>query len=97
MPSSAHRGSDASCNSDDFIHEFPLGSVTLAPASLAAKSAELNRQFLLMIDPDSLLWTFHKNAGLQRDKGEPYWRSWEDPAVEVIFAQQCYLDAFHHV
>jgi len=77
-------GSDVSSGPDTFRHDFPLGSVTLAPDSPAARAADLNRHFLLMIDPDSLLWTFRKNAGLAHDQGSPYWRSWEDPGVEVF-------------
>lgn len=68
-----------------FLNSFPLSSVQLEAKSAAGRAQALNAQYLRMIDPDSLLWTFRANAGLPHPEGKPYYGSWEDPAVEVIW------------
>ena len=55
------------------LQPFPLSAVTLTPGSQEADAAELNVQYLRLIVPDSLLWTFRKNAGLPTP-GIPLWR-----------------------
>lgn len=72
-----------------FLNAFPLSSVQLEPDSPAGRAQALNAQYLRMIDPDSLLWTFRKNAGLPHTKGLPYYGSWEDPGVEVFLLCRC--------
>lgn len=55
------------------LQPFPLSAVTLTPGSQEAEAAELNAEYLRMIVPDSLLWTFRQNAGLPTP-GIPFWR-----------------------
>ena len=52
---------------------FPLSAITLTAGSQEAKAAELNAEYLRMIEPDSLLWTFRNNAGLPTP-GMPYYK-----------------------
>ena len=55
------------------LQPFPPSAVSLAAGSQEAKAAELNAQYLRMIEPDSLLWTFRANAGLPTP-GTPFWK-----------------------
>lgn len=55
------------------LQPFPLSAVTLAPGSQEAEAAALNVEYLRMLEPDSLLYTFRKNAGLPAP-GTPFWR-----------------------
>ena len=52
---------------------FPLSAITLTAGSQEAKAAELNAEYLRMLEPDSLLWTFRNNAGLPTP-GMPYYK-----------------------
>lgn len=47
------------------LDAFPLSAVVLTPGSQEADAAELNADFLRMIDIEDMLWTFRQNAGLQ--------------------------------
>lgn len=64
------------------IHPFPFSAVRLDAHSPFARAAELNRQYVVSLDPDSMLYTFRRNAGLPAP-GDPFVGSWEDPACEV--------------
>ena len=55
------------------LQPFPLSAVTLTPETQEAEAAELNAEYLRLIVPDSLLWTFRQNAGLPTP-GIPFWR-----------------------
>ena len=55
------------------LQPFPLSAIILTPGSQEADAAELNAEYLRLIVPDSLLWTFRKNAGLPTP-GIPLWR-----------------------
>ena len=56
------------------LEAFPLSAISLTPGSQAAEAAELNAEFLRMIDIESMLWTFRQNAGLQPVEGSaPFW------------------------
>lgn len=52
---------------------FSLSAIKLTAGSQEAKAAELNAEYLRMLEPDSLLWTFRNNAGLPTP-GTPYWK-----------------------
>lgn len=65
-----------------FIHPFPLNAVRLNPESHFAWAAELNRQYIMGLNVDSLLYTFRQNAGFATP-GEIFAGSWEDPGCEV--------------
>ena len=55
------------------LEAFPLSAISLTPGSQEAEAAELNAEFLRMIDIESMLWTFRHNAGLQPVEGSaPY-------------------------
>lgn len=55
------------------LRPFPLSAVTLTPGSQEAEAAQLNAEYLRMIETDSLLYTFRQNAGLPTP-GTPFWR-----------------------
>ncbi len=56
------------------LEAFPLSAISLTPGSQEAEAAELNAEFLRMIDIESMLWTFRQNAGLQPVEGSaPFW------------------------
>lgn len=64
------------------IHPFPLSAVRLSDESLFAKAAELNRQYIMSLSVDSMLYTFRLNAGFPTP-GDTFAGSWEDPGCEV--------------
>ena len=55
---------------------FPISSIRLTGGPLKAQQ-ELNREYLLRLDPDRLLSRFRLEAGL-KPKAEPY-NGWESP------------------
>ncbi len=56
------------------LEAFPLSSVRLTPGSQEALAADLNAEYLKMIDVENMLWTFRQNAGLQPVPGsQPFW------------------------
>lgn len=59
---------------------FPLSDVRLLPGPCLT-AQEANRQYLLLLHPDRLLYTFRQNAGLPAP-GEPL-GGWEAPQIEV--------------
>ena len=64
------------------ISPVPLEDVELTPGSPFWKSLTLNTEYMLALEPDRLLWTFRKNAGLPTP-GQAFLQSWEDPNCEV--------------
>ena len=62
------------------IEPFPLTQVRLGDGP-AKVGLERNKKYLLFLDPDRLLWTFRKQAGLPTP-GEPC-GGWEAPNCEV--------------
>ena len=46
------------------IEPFDLSDVQLANQTVQARAAELNTQYLFLLDTDRLLWAFRNNAGL---------------------------------
>ncbi|KAL4434022.1 hypothetical protein ABPG75_000463 [Micractinium tetrahymenae] len=63
------------------IQAFPLADVQLAAGSEFAANHEQNNHYLLLLDPDNLLWCFRDNAGLEAP-GEAY-GGWEWVDVEI--------------
>ena len=64
------------------IQAFRPKDVRLDEDTFAARTAALNKQYLLSLKVDDLLWTFRNNAGLPAP-GNPFISSWEDPGCEV--------------
>ncbi|GFR41395.1 hypothetical protein Agub_g2074 [Astrephomene gubernaculifera] len=65
------------------IEPLPLSDVRLLDTSIQIRYERLNAKYLLdMLDPDRLLWSFRKTAGLPAP-GTPYIASWEDPGCEL--------------
>lgn len=65
------------------IEAFALSDVRLLDTSHQIRYERLNAHYLLeMLEPDRLLWSFRKTAGLPTP-GIPYIASWEDPGCEL--------------
>lgn len=65
----------------DFLKEVSLHDVKLDPSSLHWRAQQTNLEYLLMLNVDSLLWSFRKTAGLPTP-GKAY-EGWEDPTCEL--------------
>ncbi|KAL4441795.1 hypothetical protein ABPG77_003711 [Micractinium sp. CCAP 211/92] len=72
---------DSASERRPLIQAFPLADVQLAAGSEFAANHEQNNHYLLLLDPDNLLWCFRENAGLEAP-GESY-GGWEEPQVEI--------------
>lgn len=81
IKNSGSGGSMASWVSGDFLKEVPLFDVQLKSDSMHWRAQQTNLEYLLMLDVDSLVWSFRKTAGLETP-GSPY-GGWEDPACEL--------------
>ncbi|KAL9169078.1 hypothetical protein ABFS82_04G056000 [Erythranthe guttata] len=66
---------------DSFLKEVSLHDVRLDPGSIFGQAQQTNLEYLLMLDVDSLVWSFRKTAGLSTP-GEPY-GGWEKPEMEL--------------
>ncbi|PUZ59949.1 hypothetical protein GQ55_4G084200 [Panicum hallii var. hallii] len=66
-----------------FLEEVSLHDVRLDPDGDAAygRAQRTNLEYLLLLDPDRLVWSFRTQAGLPAP-GEPY-GGWEGPDVEL--------------
>ncbi|XP_031270723.1 uncharacterized protein LOC116129107 [Pistacia vera] len=64
-----------------FLKEVSLHDVKLDPSSLHWRAQQTNLEYLLMLDVDSLVWSFRKTAGLPTP-GKAY-GGWEDPTTEL--------------
>ena len=78
----AYAGLSAAQATRPLIQAFPLSAVRLDNGSLFARAAELNRQYIMSLNVDSMLYTFRRNAGFPTP-GENFAGSWEDPGCEV--------------
>ncbi|XP_034218786.1 uncharacterized protein LOC117630141 isoform X2 [Prunus dulcis] len=67
--------------SGGFLKEVSLHDVRLDPTSQHGRAQQTNLEYLLMLDSDSLLWSFRKTAGLPTI-GTPY-KGWEEPTGEL--------------
>ncbi|KAM7528911.1 hypothetical protein LguiB_032321 [Lonicera macranthoides] len=65
----------------DFLNEVPLHNVRLDPNSIHGLAQQTNLEYLLMLDVDSLVWSFRKTAGLPTP-GKAY-GGWEQPNGEL--------------
>lgn len=68
-------------NSDSFLKEVSLHDVRLDPNTFHWRAQQTNLEYLLMLDVDSLAWSFRKAAGL--DAPESYYGGWERPDSEL--------------
>ncbi|KAF5175774.1 proline-tRNA ligase [Thalictrum thalictroides] len=66
---------------DNFLKEVSLHDVRLDPNSIHGYAQQTNLEYLLMLDVDSLVWSFRKTAGLSTP-GYPY-GGWESPKQEL--------------
>lgn len=69
------------CFSSPLVTPFPLSSVRLDPSSELQAAYALNEQYLLMLEPDNLLYNFRTTANLSAP-GRSY-GGWEWSTVEV--------------
>ncbi|KAK9058566.1 hypothetical protein SSX86_023408 [Deinandra increscens subsp. villosa] len=67
--------------SGSFLNEVGLGDVRLDPDSVHGQAQQTNLEYLLMLDVDSLVWSFRKTAGLPTP-GTAY-GGWESPDQEL--------------
>ncbi|KAF9599209.1 hypothetical protein IFM89_036254 [Coptis chinensis] len=65
----------------NFLNEVSLHDVRLDPNSMYGIGQQTNLEYLLLLDVDSLVWSFRKNARLET-LGQPY-GGWESPAGEL--------------
>ncbi|KAH0931435.1 hypothetical protein HID58_008552 [Brassica napus] len=68
-------------NSDSFLKEVSLHDVRLDPNTFHWRAQQTNLEYLLMLDVDSLAWSFRKAAGL--DAPGSYYGGWERPDSEL--------------
>ena len=64
-----------------FLSEASLHDVRLEPGTVYWQAQQTNLEYLLLLDADSLVWSFRKQAGLQAT-GTAY-GGWEGPSVEL--------------
>ncbi|KAL0709429.1 hypothetical protein Bca4012_016407 [Brassica carinata] len=68
-------------HSDYFLKEVSLHDVRLDPNTFHWRAQQTNLEYLLMLDVDSLTWSFRKSAGL--DAPGDYYGGWERPDQEL--------------
>ncbi|CAK7339307.1 unnamed protein product [Dovyalis caffra] len=68
-------------SSGNFLKEVSLHNVRLDPSSIHWQAQQTNLEYLLMLDVDSLVWSFRKTAGLSTP-GTAY-GGWEAPDCEL--------------
>ncbi|XP_017700826.3 uncharacterized protein LOC103717747 [Phoenix dactylifera] len=64
-----------------FLKDMSLHDVRIDPDSVHGQAQKTNLEYLLLLDPDRLVWSFRKTAGL-KTIGEPY-GGWEKPESEL--------------
>ncbi|KAK9123466.1 hypothetical protein Sjap_013068 [Stephania japonica] len=64
-----------------FLKEMSLHDVRLDPDTIQGRGQQTNLEYLLLLDVDSLVWSFRKTAGL-KPAGNPY-GGWEKPDCEL--------------
>ncbi|KAK3443563.1 hypothetical protein EUGRSUZ_B03677 [Eucalyptus grandis] len=80
----AYRKLKNSAGSDspgEFLNEVSLHDVRLDPSSVQWRAQQTNLEYLLLLDVDSLVWSFRKTAGLPTP-GKAY-GGWEAPTCEL--------------
>ncbi|KAF3956737.1 hypothetical protein CMV_018170 [Castanea mollissima] len=78
--------------SGDFLKEVSLHDVRLDSNSMHGRAQQTNLEYLLLLDEDSLVWSFRKTAGLPTP-GNAY-GGWEKPDCELWGHFVGYLSAF---
>lgn len=76
----APRPADLEAPAPRALEPLPAGAVRLAPGPLLS-AFETNRRYLRSFEPDRLLWTFRRQAGLPTP-GTPL-GGWESPDIEL--------------
>ena len=66
-----------------WLQPFPLSSVTLAEGSAQWRSMRVNLEYLLSLEPDMLLWSWRRNAGLSQPPAARQAGGWEAPDMEL--------------
>ncbi|GMY16330.1 DUF1680 domain-containing protein [Fagus crenata] len=66
---------------DGFLKEVSLQDVRLDSNSMHGRAQQTNLEYLLLLDVDSLVWSFRKTAGLPTP-GKAY-EGWESPTCEL--------------
>ncbi|CAN4094876.1 unnamed protein product [Withania somnifera] len=66
---------------DGILNEVSLHDVRIEPNSMHGIAQQTNLEYLLMLDVDSLVWSFRKTAGLETP-ANPY-GGWEAPDCEL--------------
>ena len=66
----------------EMIEEFPMTAIRLTNGSSFMQAAQLNLEYLLMLDPDQLLYSFRVTANLSTQGAKPY-GGWEAPNIEL--------------
>ncbi|XXG56552.1 hypothetical protein AAC387_Pa03g3935 [Persea americana] len=67
---------------EKFLKEVSLHDVQLDPDSKHGRAQQTNLEYLLMLDPDRLVWSFRKTAGVLDPPGIPF-GGWEDPGCQL--------------
>ncbi|XP_057835689.2 uncharacterized protein LOC131046047 isoform X2 [Cryptomeria japonica] len=66
---------------ENLLEEIPLHNIRLDSDSVYGKAQQTNLEYLMMLEVDSLVWSFRKTAGLETP-GSPF-GGWEAPDMEV--------------
>lgn len=79
-----YRGVKYSFNNrtENFLKEVSLHDVQLDLDSKHGRAQQTNLEYLLMLDPDRLVWSFRKTAGVSDPPGIPF-GGWEDPGCQL--------------
>ncbi|RZC77447.1 hypothetical protein C5167_001632 [Papaver somniferum] len=75
------KGPDGFKKGNSFLKEVSLHDVRLNSNSFHFRAQQTNLEYLLMLDADSLVWSFRKTANLSTP-GKPY-GGWEAPTEEL--------------
>ena len=66
-----------------WLQPFPLSDVKLVEGSAQWRSMSVNLEYLLQLNPDTLLWSWRRNAGLSQPAGARPAGGWEAPNMEL--------------
>jgi len=66
------------------LSPLPAGAVRLAPAASPLAEAEAsNLEYLKLLEPDRLVWSFRQQAGVAQPAGATPYGGWESPGSEL--------------
>ena len=66
-----------------WLQPFPLSAVHLLDGSRQWRSMRVNLDYLLSLEPDTLLWSWRRNANLRQPIGARAAGGWEAPDMEL--------------